>query len=387
MKIVFLSDDFPPQSFGGAGISTYELALGMKKAGQEVSIITTCRHESEAGEADYNGLKVFKIASDYQARWRAYLSIYNPQVLCQLERRLRELNPDVVYINNVHFYLSYYSIKLSNRYARKVVFVARDAMSFSFGKLETEKYLKNFDAHLTVLDELRQAKRRWNPFRNILIKHYLGFADKIFAVSSALKEALAQNGINRVEVLHTGVNILDWQASEDEIRSFKKRFKDLEGKRIIFFSGRLNKAKGNEITNKVINEVKKEIPEVFLFTAGGDGYWLSRDEMRMAYAVSDIVLVPSICFDALPRTVLEASASGKPVISTPYGGAKEVIENGVTGYIVDPFDTKEMVRKVMDLLEDGEQAKRFGEAGRERIKTRFNLDDKIAEFLDTIKNR
>lgn len=106
--------------------------------------------------------------------------------------------------------------------------------------------------------------------------------------------------------------------------------------------------------------------------------------MRIAYVVSDVVLVPSICFDALPRVVLEASASGKPVISTPYGGAKEVIEDGVTGYIVNPFDTEEVVRKIVGLLLDGEKAKHFGEAGRERIKTKFNIDNKIAEFLDTI---
>src|SRR3989344_4505953 len=98
MKIVFLSDDFPPQSFGGAGISTYDLALGMKKAGQEVFVITTCRRESEAGEMDYNGLKVFKIASNYPARWRAYLSIYNPKVIRKLEKILKDLSPDVVHV-------------------------------------------------------------------------------------------------------------------------------------------------------------------------------------------------------------------------------------------------------------------------------------------------
>ena len=375
MKIVILSDDFPPESFGGAGISTYDFALSLKKAGQDVSVITTCRHDSEAGERDCHGLKVFKIASDYRARWRAYLSIYNPRILRKLEKLLKELNPDVVHVNNVHFYLSYYSIKLSKRYAKKVVFTARDAMSFSFGKLETEKYLKNFDAHLTTLDLFRQAKRRWNPFRNILIRHYLGYADKIFAVSVALQHALKQNGIGNVEVMHTGIDLSEYPLNHND-----------QDKKIIFFAGRLSDAKGAKVTEKAMQIVLKEMPEAQLLTAGTNGQWLGREEMKKAYSASSVVIVPSVCFDALPRIVLEGAASRIPVISTPYGGAKEVIEDGVTGYIVDPFDTEEMAKRILEFLRDKDKARRFGEAGYQRIKAKFNIDDKVAEFLGAVEN-
>ena len=84
MKILFLQDDFPPQSFGGAGISTYDLAHGMKKAGHEIFVVTTCRKESDAGELDYQGLKVFRIVNNYSGRWRAYLSLYNRKSNYQL---------------------------------------------------------------------------------------------------------------------------------------------------------------------------------------------------------------------------------------------------------------------------------------------------------------
>ena len=141
MKIVFLQDDFPPQSFGGAGISTYELAVGMKKAGHEIFVITTCRKRSESGETDYHGLKVFKIASDYHERWRAYVSLYNRPVVCQVEELLKRIRPDVVHANNIHFYLSYHCLKVAKQYARAVVFTARDTMLFSYGKLETKRYL------------------------------------------------------------------------------------------------------------------------------------------------------------------------------------------------------------------------------------------------------
>lgn len=386
MRVLFLADDFPPQSFGGAGISTYDLALGMKKAGQEVFVITTCRHKEEAGELDYQGLKVFRIASDYPAKWRAYLSLYNPPVVKKLEKLLKEIRPDVVHVNNIHFYLSYYSIELSKKYAKTVVVTLRDAMSFSFGKLVTKRYLEKQDAHINWLDHLKQSKKKWNPFRNPLIRHYLGFADKIYAVSTALQKALKQNGIDNVEVMHTGIDVADWQATDNEIALFKKKFRGLEGKRLVFFGGRLSNAKGSDVADQAMAKVQKEIPEAELFTLGGSGHWLNKDEMRIAYTASDLVIVPSVCFDALPRIVLEASASGKPVISTPYGGAKEVIEDGQTGYIVNPFKIEDLTNKIIELLKDPKKAEHFGRAGQERIKKLFNLEDKIRSLIAVYNN-
>src|SRR3989344_9157863 len=209
MRILFLSDDFPPQSFGGAGISTYELAKGVLNAGHEVFVATLGRGQ------DYNleGLKIFKIDCQYHERWRAYLSLYNPKAVRRLEEILKQIKPDIVHANNIHFYLAYHSIKLSKRYAKAVVITLRDAMSFSFGKLQTQKYLKNFDAHLSWLDQLKQAKKRWNPLRNFIIRRYLRYADKIFVVSEALRLALEQNGIKGVEVMHTGIDLSEYSVS------------------------------------------------------------------------------------------------------------------------------------------------------------------------------
>ena len=371
MKIVFLSDDFPPQSFGGAGISTYELALAMLEAGQDVSVITTCREKGEAGESEYKGLKIFKIASDYPGKWRAYVSLYNAPVVRELENILKRVRPDVVHANNIHHYLSYHSLKVAKRHAKVVVITFRDAMSFSFGKLKTEKYLKSFDAHLTWLDQLRQARKRWNPFRNLMIKYYLGYVDKKFAVSYALKEALEQNGIKNVEVVHTGIDLEEYSSSPRE-----------HNKKTIFFAGRLSEAKGAKVVERAMQTISKEMPDVELVTAGTGDKWLNRDKMRMAYAATDVVIVPSVCFDALPRTVLEASASRRPIISTPYGGAKEVIEDGVTGYIIDPFKPDELAEKIIDLLKNPEKAEKFGKAGYERVKKDFNLDKVTDSLLD-----
>lgn len=402
MKIVFLNDHFPAPGFGGATVSTYELALGFKNCGHEVSIISTCRTKSEAGKSEQGGVTIFKIASDYPGFWRAYLSLYNPLVVRKVGRLLRAIKPDVVHANNIHFFLSYHCLKVARKHSKIVVFTARDVMTFNYGKLTTKKYLENFDARTTWLDHVRQAGRRWNPFRNYFIKKYLRYADQIFAVSNSLKRALAQNGIKNVLVMHTGINIKDWQTKKLPGNRFIEKY-HLGGKKVVLFGGRLSGAKGGVQALALLDKIKNLAPDAILLIIGrADNYadqirerarrlglldkllftgWLGRDEIKQIYDLADLVLVPSVCFDSLPRVVLEAMAAGKPVVGTCYGGTPEAVIDGVTGYVVNPFDINKMAEKVIYLLKNPQEAEKMGKMGRERIFSDFNLKTKVSGLL------
>jgi glycogen(starch) synthase len=402
MKIVFFADDFPPQSFGGAGISTCDLALGIREAGHEIVVITTCRQASDAGQTEYEGIPVFRIATNYSSRWRAYLSLYNPVAVREVKKLLVLLKPDVVHIHNVHQYLSYHCFKLAKQYAHVVVFTARDVMVFNYGKLVTKKYLEHFNARTTWWDHLKQAGKRYNPFRNLLIKKYLKYADKLLAVSEALKVVLEQNNIKNVVVMHTGINTKTWGISPDQVEQYREKF-NLSGKKVILFGGRLSPTKGSVQTLEMLSKLHQVDNAVLLVVGQEDKLaaairreanklgigdrivftgWLSRDEIKSAYAVADVVLVPSICFDALPRIVLEAMAAARPVIATHYGGASEAIVDGETGYVINPFTVEVMAQKVATLLLDESKAKQFGEKARARVQAIFNLDDRVAEHIE-----
>lgn len=370
MKILFLSDDFPPQSFGGAGISTYELAKGVHDAGHEVFVITAVRKKEDAGEYNFEGLKVFKIANNYHERWRAYLGLYNPPVIRELKQILAKIEPDIVHVNNVHQYLSYHSIKLAKKISKGVVMTFRDTMAFTYGKLETQKYLNNFDSSFVWLDQIRQAKKRWNPLRNFIIRRYLKYIDKGFANSESLRESLERNGIKNVEVMCTGINLKDYAISNKQPKG-----------ETIFFAGRLSEAKGAKVVEEAMKIVSKAIPSAKLITAGSSGKWLDREGMKRTFAESDLVLVPSLYLDAFPRIVLEAMVIGIPVVGTCFGGAPEAIEDGVTGYVVNPFGIKEMADKIIELLSNPDKCAKFGKAGHQRIEEHFNLDDKIDKLV------
>lgn len=381
MRVLILSDDFPPQSFGGAGFSTLELARNLKQTGHQVFVITTCRKKSDEGDAEYQGLKIFRISADYHQRWRAYLSLYNPQTVGKVSKLIREINPDIVHAHNIHYYLSFYCLKLAKELGKTVFWTARDSMSFTYGKLATKKYLQRFDCRTSFFDHLRQAQKRYNPLRNFFIKRYLKYPDKLFAVSHALKKALEANDIKNVEISQTGIDIADWQINPEKVEEFNKKH-NLQGKKVIFFGGRISDGKGLEQIEQALGRVKKEIPETVLLIAGGRKIgWLKGEELKAAYSASDVVVVPSIYLDPFPRSNLEAMACKKPVVATLYGGSPEVIQDGITGFIVNPFNIDQMAEKIVDLLKNPNKARQFGEAGFARVKKHFSLDFQVAQTV------
>ncbi|MEK7505340.1 MAG: glycosyltransferase family 4 protein [Patescibacteria group bacterium] len=407
MKIVFLSDDFPPTSFGGAGISTYELAKSIQKAGHEVLIITTCRKKEEAGESQYDGLKIFKIATNYDSRFRSYSSLNNRPVVRQVEVLLKKIKPDVVHANNIHLYLSYRSLKIAKQYAKTVIFTARDTMAFSYGKLETNEYLKNLNTRMGWFDGLKRVGKRWNPFRNFIIRYYLRYADKVIAISNALKDALNKNGIGNVEVIYNGIDTSQWQPDLVSGERFKEKY-NLVDKKMLLFSGRLSAAKGGAKAIEALVSIVREVPSTVLLIAGSvDEYaqamqayakelkiennlvftgWLNREEIKLAYGVSDVVLMPSIYLDAFGRVNIEAMAAQKPVIGTCYGGTPEIVIDGVTGYIVNPLHPEEIAAKTLDLLKNPQKAEALGKAGYERVLEHFSLERIAGQYVSWYNN-
>jgi len=82
--------------------------------------------------------------------------------------------------------------------------------------------------------------------------------------------------------------------------------------------------------------------------------------------------------DALPTVLLEAMASGVPVISTRLSGIPEIIADGETGYLVTPGDAAELADTLARLLTDPERVRRMGRAARVRAEHLFDLRTNVA---------
>ena len=77
--------------------------------------------------------------------------------------------------------------------------------------------------------------------------------------------------------------------------------------------------------------------------------------------------------EGLGLSAMEAQACGVPVVASRIGGLVEAVQDGVTGFLVPPRDPAALAAAIARLLCDRELARRFGDAGRQRIEEKFSV--------------
>lgn len=93
----------------------------------------------------------------------------------------------------------------------------------------------------------------------------------------------------------------------------------------------------------------------------------------------DIITLPSLRREGLPRAVIEGMAHGVAPVVTNAGGSPELIEHGVSGLIVPPGDPAALAEAFNVLLSDDERRKAMGQAAQQRIRTHFDTDQSVAQ--------
>ncbi|HJZ60586.1 MAG TPA: glycosyltransferase family 4 protein, partial [Miltoncostaeaceae bacterium] len=116
---------------------------------------------------------------------------------------------------------------------------------------------------------------------------------------------------------------------------------------------------------------------------------VGHDRLPAVYASSHVVVVPSVVDrsgdrDGLPNVVLEAMASGRPVLGTRAGAITSAVEDGVTGVVVEPGDAAAMAAALDRLADEGLRA-RFGAAGHDRVVRDFGLDACARRFVEVLE--
>ncbi|CAN5666424.1 GDP-mannose-dependent alpha-(1-6)-phosphatidylinositol monomannoside mannosyltransferase [soil metagenome] len=111
---------------------------------------------------------------------------------------------------------------------------------------------------------------------------------------------------------------------------------------------------------------------------------VSRSEIPRYFAACDVFVLASIV-EASGNVLVEAMASGRPVLCTDSGGPPEYVRDGVTGVVVPPRDDGEMATQLALLLDDPVLADRMGAAGRERAEEMFGYGRMIGEILEVYR--
>lgn len=225
-----------------------------------------------------------------------------------------------------------------------------------------------------------------------ILKHFYNKFSRIYAPSKSTVRELEERGFNKVELWQRGINLNRFSPNfrnEDLRRQAGAR----EDTLVLLFVGRMVKEKDIEDLVKVhrileqegrdfkmvfvgggplLSQTKKELPHAY-FT----GYQYG-DDLAGWYASADIFTFPSTT-ETFGNVVLEAYASGLPVIGSDKGGVADLVEDGQTGFIARSNDPEHFTSLLCRLMDNPELRLRMGEQA--RFSARLNSWESINERL------
>ena len=234
--------------------------------------------------------------------------------------------------------------------------------------------------------------------------------DALVAVAPEVRDELLAMGIghpSRWHVVPVGVDTRGLLEARPDQRVARARLGlPLDGP-IVGCVGRLVPVKDHDTFFRAARRVLADRPDV-TFVLAGDGE--SRDRLQRVatemlgdrvrflgwvndlpalYAAFDVVVLTSK-LEGTPVALIEAAASGRPVVATNVGGVAQVVRDGNTGLLVPPRDDVAVAANVLMLLEDPEGARRMGDEGARWVHDRFSdarLADELAELYGELLAR
>jgi dTDP-4-amino-4,6-dideoxygalactose transaminase/lipopolysaccharide/colanic/teichoic acid biosynthesis glycosyltransferase len=113
-------------------------------------------------------------------------------------------------------------------------------------------------------------------------------------------------------------------------------------------------------------------------------WWGFRPCMESVLASANIVCLPSLR-EGVPKSLIEAAACGRAIVTTDVPGCREIVKHGQNGLLVRPHDVRELANALRLMIENPQLRRRLGETGRRIATAEFSLDRVIAETM-TIYN-
>ena len=110
-------------------------------------------------------------------------------------------------------------------------------------------------------------------------------------------------------------------------------------------------------------------------------WWGHRDNMPEVLSQAKIVCLPSYYGEGIPKVLVEAMASARPIVTTDMPGCSEVVRSGKNGLMVKPRDVEGLARALKVLLLDDSKCQQMGKEGRQIAEKEYSLTRVVAETM------
>jgi len=104
-----------------------------------------------------------------------------------------------------------------------------------------------------------------------------------------------------------------------------------------------------------------------------------RSDIPEILSITDLFVLPSLR-EGLPLALLEAMATGIPVIATSVGSNPEIVTDGINGFLVPPKDSDALAQKINEALLNMERAKRLGREGQNTVERSFTVEQMVNKY-------
>ena len=324
------------------------------------------------GEIEYLNIKTYEVKSPWWVSgWKrnviwtilrfGYSIIREVMALLKLYKIVEKEKIDMIYTNTI-----------VNFSGAIIAFITKKPHIWHIREIIPD----NPDLHFFLPD-------RW------LFNFILRYSNKVITNSSATSKQFRNSKLDwKIRIVYNAIDVEEFKIHQP--------FPSINGVKttdyVVAVIGSLQKRKAQDDAIKAVKIVKETIPNIKLLIVGEGrkefknylknltlklgisnniiftGY---RDDIPSILCHCKLLLVPS-WNEPFGRVVIEAFATGIPVIGTNSGGVKEIIKDGVTGYLVPPKSPLIIAEKMIYLFHHKNIAKKMGNAGEETVRNKFN---------------
>jgi len=353
MRVAFVTFEYPPFIIGGAGVYATHIAGELANLDHQVVVFTPAIGNADGAEhpSDVN-LQVWRVPVREALPFKALQFWIN--LPGEIKKAEGEQKFDVIHING----LSYWFLPKRLSTAPHVLTVhhlVRDAAE---------------NTGLDLISRVRDLSGESGFFIPLIEGRALESVDKIIAVSNYTKDRIVQTYhvlSEMIDVVYNGVEFDGYIFTQEDLDETRKQL-GLPDLPIILFVGRVDDPrKGLDILVQAFRKVLDEIDATLLVVGKGDqatarglaGPALDRivftgfvDDvtLKKCYALCDLYVCPSR-LEGFGLTILEAFASGKPVVATEVGAIPELVHGGQNGVLILPEDVTAMANAIVFILQ------------------------------------
>lgn len=235
--------------------------------------------------------------------------------------------------------------------------------------------------------------------------------NRVLVNAQTIKENLIKREkipTEKIQVIYNGIDLNKFDSRRRSRNQIRESLGILNGNPVIGIIGRLAKEKDHQTFLNAAKIIISALPKLN-FIIAGDGNL--RKELESAsvslglnnrviftgntHNISDIlqatdILVSTSLYEGCSNVILEAMATGLPVVASKVGGNPEIVNDGTTGILVPPQNPNALAKAILSLLNNPQLMQSMGKNGRERIEADFLLSKMVnntEEVYESLINR